>query len=30
VEEASYLKELGAAEVIDRTPLSEPGAPTAA
>lgn len=30
VEEASYLKELGAAEVIDRTTLSEPGAPIAA
>ena len=30
VEEASYLKKLGAAEVIDRTTLSEPGAPIAA
>ena len=30
VEEASYLKELGAAEVIDRTTLLEPGAPIAA
>ncbi|HSW06060.1 MDR family oxidoreductase [Aquabacterium sp.] len=28
-EESAYLRSLGAAEVIDRTPLSEPGAPIA-
>lgn len=30
VEEADYLRELGAAEIIDRRALSEPGAPIAA
>lgn len=29
-EEAAYLRELGAAEIIDRNTLSEPGAPVAA
>ncbi|MEK1931377.1 MAG: MDR family oxidoreductase [Pararhizobium sp.] len=30
LEEAAYLRELGAAEIIDRNTLSEPGAPVAA